>query len=79
MLGCINDLVKECWIVAVLEVYRVGVLRCRVPLVHGSCGLGMLGSTGFFVLQNALLLFCTETLDRRKYWAELAEILHGPP
>ena len=35
--------------------------------------------TGFFVLQNAQPLFCTEILDRRNYWAELAQILHGSP
>ena len=35
--------------------------------------------TGIFVLQNAQPHFCTETLDRRNYWAELDEILHGTP
>ena len=27
----------------------------------------------------AATFFCTETLDGRNYWAELAEILYGPP
>ena len=33
--------------------------------------------TGLLVIQNAQHLFCSMTLDRRNYWAELDEILHG--
>ena len=36
-----------------------------------------LSYTGLLVLQNAQQLFCTNTLDRRIYRAELDEILHG--
>ena len=32
--------------------------------------------TGLLVIQNAQQLFCTNTLDRRIYRAELDEILH---
>ena len=35
--------------------------------------------TGLLVLQNAQPHFCTPTLDRRNYWAELAEILYVTP
>ena len=39
----------------------------------------MKASTGLLVLQNDMLISCTTTLDRRNYWAELAQILHGVP
>ena len=43
-----------------------------IPILKRIC-------TGVFLLQNAQPLFCTETLDRRTYLAELDEILHGIP
>ena len=51
--------------------------KCQKVLSAQMCRLSTVCHTGLLVLQNAQPLFCTNTLDRRIYRAELDEILHG--
>ena len=44
-----------------------------------SAVLGRYYNTGIFILQNAQPDFCTDTLARRNYRAELDKILLGTP
>ena len=57
---------------------------CQPPVNQQltTCGNAItnpLQSTGLLVIQNAQPLFCTKTLDRSNYWAELDDIFHGAP
>ena len=51
-----------------------------MPLVlFKSNQVSLVVTTGLLVLQDDKLILCTTTLDRRNYWAELAQTLHGTP